>query len=48
MPQAEAPACPEENLFGWERALCAFPVEKERGSCSLRAVEGYSRMLQDF
>ena len=41
-------AFPEENLVGWERALYAFLVEKERRSGSLRTVEGYSRMLQDF
>src|SRR5680860_1495801 len=39
---------PAENLVGWERSLIAFLVEKERRSGSLRTVEGYSRMLQDF
>ena len=39
---------PNENLVGWERALYAFLVEKERRSGSLRTVQGYSRMLQDF
>jgi len=48
MPQATAVAFPEENLIGWERALYAFLVEKERRSGSRRTVEGYSRMLQDF
>ena len=48
MTQATALAFPEENLVGWERALYAFLVEKERRSGSLRTVEGYSRMLQDF
>ena len=48
MPHATALAFPEENLIGWERALVAFLVEKERRSGSLRTVEGYSRMLQDF
>src|SRR5664280_214165 len=41
-------AFPEEDLVGWERALYAFLVEKERRSGSVRTVEGYSRMLQDF
>src|SRR3990170_5831130 len=48
MPHATTLAFPEENLIGWERALVAFLVEKERRSGSLRTVEGYSRMLQDF
>ena len=48
MPHATALAFPEENLVGWERAMLAFLVEKERRSGSLRTVEGYSRMLQDF
>ena len=33
---------------GWQRALYAFLAEKEQRSGSLRTVEGYSRMLQDF
>jgi site-specific recombinase XerD len=41
-------AFPTEDLVGWERALCAFLVEKERRSGSRRTVEGYSRMLCDF
>ena len=41
-------AFPRENPVGWERALYPFVVEKERRSGSLRTVEGYSRMLQDF
>ena len=41
-------AFPEQNLVGWERALYAFLVEKERRSGSLRTVQGYSSMLQDF
>jgi len=41
-------AYPLEDLQGWERSLMAFLVEKERRSGSLRTVEGYSRMLQDF
>ena len=48
MTQAIALAFPEENLVGWERAMIAFLVEKERRSGSRRTVEGYSRMLQDF
>src|SRR3972149_7154411 len=48
MPHATALAFPEENPGGWERALVAFLVEKERRSGSLRTVEGYSRMLQSF
>src|SRR5665811_2210675 len=48
MPHATTLAFPEENLVGWERAMYAFLVEKERRSGSLRTVEGYSRMLQDF
>ena len=48
MPHATALAFPEENLIGWERAMIAFLVEKERRSGSRRTVEGYSRMLQDF
>ena len=48
MPTATALAFPEQNLVGWERALYAFLVEKERRSGSCRTVQGYSRMLQDF
>jgi hypothetical protein len=48
MSQATALAFPEENLVGWERALYAFLVEKERRSGSSRTVQGYSSMLQDF
>jgi site-specific recombinase XerD len=33
---------------GWQRAFYAFLAEKEQRSGSLRTVEGYSRMLQDF
>jgi integrase/recombinase XerC len=33
---------------GWQRSLYAFLAEKEQRSGSLRTVEGYSRMLQDF
>ena len=38
----------DESLSGWERALYAFPAEKERRSGSRCTVEGYSRMLQHF
>lgn len=48
MTQATALAFPEENLVGWERALYAFLVEKQLRSGSLRTVQGYSSMLQDF
>jgi integrase/recombinase XerC len=48
MTHTSALAFPEEKLVGWERALYAFLVEKERRSGSLRTVEGYSRMLQHF
>ncbi len=34
MPHATALAFPEENLVGWERAMIAFLVEKERRSGS--------------
>src|SRR5687768_11695268 len=32
----------------WERSLYAFLAEKERRSGSMRTVQSYSRMLQDF
>ena len=48
MTKATALAFPEENLVGWERALYAFLVEKQRRSGSDRTVQGYSSMLQDF
>jgi site-specific recombinase XerD len=48
MTATQAIAFPEENLVGWERALYAFLVEKQRRSGSDRTVQGYSRMLQDF
>jgi integrase/recombinase XerC len=41
-------AFPETNLVGWEHATYAFLVEKQRRSGSLRTVQGYSSMLQDF
>ena len=40
MTTARALAFPEENLVGWERALVAFLVEKERRSGSMRTVQG--------
>ena len=48
MAMTQTLAFPETDLVGWERAMLAFLVEKERRSGSLRTVEGYSRMLQDF
>jgi integrase len=48
MTTAQALGFPEQDLVGWERALYAFLVEKERRSGSLRTVQGYSSMLQDF
>ena len=48
MTATQALTFPEQDLVGWERALYAFLVEKERRSGSRRTVEGYSRMLQDF
>jgi len=48
VPATQALAFPETDLVGWERALYAFLVEKERRSGSLRTVQGYSSMLQDF
>jgi len=48
MTSTQTLAFPETDLVGWERAMYAFLVEKERRSGSLRTVEGYSRMLQDF
>ena len=33
---------------GWARSMYAFLAEKQRRSGSMRTVEGYSRMLQDF
>jgi len=48
MTATQAIAFPETDLVGWERALYAFLVEKERRSGSDRTVQGYSSMLQDF
>jgi site-specific recombinase XerD len=48
MTASQAIAFPEQDLVGWERALYAFLVEKQRRSDSLRTVQGYSSMLQDF
>src|SRR5262245_5614396 len=38
----------QQTASGWERALYSFLAEKERRSGSLRTVQSYSRMLQDF
>lgn len=38
----------DESAAGWERSLYAFLAEKERRSGSIRTVQSYSRMLQDF
>src|SRR5215212_7373002 len=38
----------DESAAGWQRSLYAFLAEKERRSGSLRTVQSYSRMLQDF
>ena len=38
----------DDTASGWERALYAFLAEKERRSGSMRTVQSYSRMLQDF
>ena len=48
MTTSQTLAFPQENLIGWERALYAFLVEKQRRSGSDRTVQGYSSMLQDF
>src|SRR4029079_3360192 len=42
------PASFDDSPAGWERALYAFLAEKERRSGSMRTVQAYSRMLQDF
>jgi site-specific recombinase XerD len=38
----------ESAAAGWERTIYAFLAEKERRSGSLRTVQSYSRMLNDF
>ncbi len=38
----------DDSASGWERALYAFLAEKQRRSGSMRPVQSYSRMLQDF
>ena len=38
----------DDSASGWERALYAFLAEKQRRSGSMRTVQSYSRMLQDF
>lgn len=42
------PAHFDDSASGWERALYAFLAEKQRRSGSMRTVQSYSRMLQDF
>src|SRR5439155_26877973 len=42
------PARFDDSASGWERALYAFLAEKQRRSDSMRTVQSYSRMLQDF
>ncbi len=37
-----------DTAEGWARSMYAFLAEKQRRSGSMRTVEGYSRMLQDF
>src|SRR5208283_1111609 len=37
-----------DNATAWEQALYAFLAEKHRRSGSLRTVNGYSNMLQEF
>ena len=36
------------TVEGWQRSLYAFLAEKQQKSGSMRTVQGYSRMLQDF
>jgi site-specific recombinase XerD len=38
----------ESTISGWERSLYAFLAEKQRRSGSMRTVQSYSGMLQDF
>ena len=38
----------DESAAGWERSIYAFLAEKERRSGSMRTVQSYSRMLNDF
>src|SRR6187551_2432037 len=38
----------ESSSAEWSRTLYAFLAEKERRSGSLRTVQSYSRMLNDF
>lgn len=46
--QHALPTTFDDTASGWERALYAFLAEKERRSGSMRTVQSYSRMLQDF
>ena len=46
---SNAVAFPDEsNASDWGRSLYAFLAEKERRSGSMRTVQSYSRMLNDF
>jgi site-specific recombinase XerD len=38
----------DDSVSSWDRTLYAFLAEKERRSGSLRTVQSYSRMLNDF
>jgi hypothetical protein len=38
----------DSSAADWSRILYAFLAEKERRSGSLRTVQSYSRMLNDF
>lgn len=46
--QHALPTTFDDTASGWERALYAFLAEKERRSGSMRTVQSYSRMLQEF
>ena len=37
-----------DEAEGWQKALYAFIAEKERRSGSMRTVDSYARMLQEF
>ncbi len=46
--QHALPTTFDDTASGWQGALYAFLAEKERRSGSMRTVQSYSRMLQDF
>ena len=48
MPTSTVAYLDESTTAGWERTLYAFLAEKERRSGSLRTVQSYRRMLNDF